>query len=151
LFNHVVKLHSVPSSIVSDRDPVFTGRCWKELFMLAGVNLQFSSAFHLQSDGQSEVTNKIIAMYLCCLDDDRPQDWMRWLPRAEYCYNTSFQSSIQTSSFRVVYGRDPPTVRSYSPGEARLAAVDAQLWDLDEFLAEVREWLEQAQQQHKAF
>jgi hypothetical protein len=73
------------------------------------------------------------------------------LPWIEYCYNTSFQSSLRTSPFRVVYGRDPPTVRSYSLGEARLPAVDAQLQDRDEFLAEVREWLEQAQQQHKAF
>jgi hypothetical protein len=128
-FTQVVKLHGVPSSIVSDRDPTFMGRFWKELFTLASVNLQFSSAFHPQSDGQSEVTNKIITMYLRCLIGDRPWDWMHWLPWAEYCYNTSFQLSIRTSPFHVVYGRDPPTVRSYSPGEARLPAVDAQLRD----------------------
>jgi hypothetical protein len=97
------------------------------------------------------VTNKIITMYLRCLADDRPWEWLRWLPWAEYCYNTSFESSIRTSPFHVVYGCDPPTVRLYSPGEARLTAVDAQLRDRDEFLAEVRERLEQAQQQHKAF
>jgi hypothetical protein len=89
------------------------------------VNLQFSSTFHPQSDGQSEVTNKIVTMYLRCLVGDRPQKWLRWMPWAEYCYNTLFQLSITTSSFRVVYGHDPPTVRSYSPGEACLPAVDA--------------------------
>jgi hypothetical protein len=136
-FDHIVKLHGVPSSIVSDRDPVFTGRFWKDLFTLVDVNLQFSSAFHLQSNEQSEVTNKIITIYLRCLTGDRPQDWMHWLPWAEYCYNTSFQSSIWTSPFYVVYSRDPPTVRSYSSGEARLPAVDAQLRDRDKFLAEV--------------
>jgi hypothetical protein len=53
--------------------------------------------------------------------------------------------------FRIIYDLDPPIVCSYSLGEARLPTVDAQLWDCDEFLAEVRERLEQAQQQHKAF
>jgi hypothetical protein len=97
------------------------------------------------------VTNKIITMYLRCLAGDRPREWLRSLPRAEYYYNTSFQSSIKTSLFRIVYDRDPPTVRSYSPGEARLPTMDAQLRGHDEFLAEVRERLEQAQQHHKAF
>jgi hypothetical protein len=150
-FDNIFKLHSVPNSIVSDHDPVFIGRFWQELFKLIDVNLQFSLAFHLQFDGQSEVMNKIITMYLRCLAGDQPREWLRWLPWAEYCYNTLFQSSIRTSLFRDVYGCDPPTVRSYSPGEARLPAVDAQLRDRDEFLAEVWEQLEQAQQQHKAF
>jgi hypothetical protein len=77
-FDNIVKLHDVPSSIVSDRDPAFTGRFWQELFKLAGVNLQFLSAFHPQSNGQLEVTNKIIIMYLHCLARDRPQEWLHY-------------------------------------------------------------------------
>jgi hypothetical protein len=69
-FQEIVRLHSLPSSIVSDRDPVFTSAFWKELFGLAGVKLQLTSALHPQSDGQSEATNKIIAMYLRCLTGD---------------------------------------------------------------------------------
>jgi hypothetical protein len=150
-FDNVVKLHGILSSIVIDQDSMFTGRFWRELFTLADDNLQFSSAFHPQSDRQSEVMNKTITMYLLCLVGDQPWDWMRWLPWVECCYNTSFQSSIRTSSFRVVYGRNPPTVRSYSLGETQLKAVDAQLVDRDEFLAKVQEQLEQAQQHHKDF
>jgi hypothetical protein len=71
-FDNIVKLHGIPSTIVSDRDPVFTGHFWKELFAMAGLGLQFTSAFHPQSDGQSEATNKIIAIYLRCLTGDRP-------------------------------------------------------------------------------
>jgi hypothetical protein len=71
------------------------------------------------------VTNKIITIYLRCLASDRPQEWLHWLPRVEYCYNISFQLSIRTSLFHAIYGRDPPTVRSYSPGEAHLPVVDA--------------------------
>ena len=50
---------------------------------------------------------------------------MRWLPWAEYCYNTSFQASLRTSPFKVVYGHEPPSLRTYEPGDARLAAVEA--------------------------
>jgi hypothetical protein len=57
----------VPSSIVSDHDPIFTGHFWWELFSLAGIKLLMSSVFHPQSDGQSESANKIITMYLRCL------------------------------------------------------------------------------------
>jgi len=84
-FQEIVRLHGLPATIVSDRDPVFTSDFWKELFNLTGVRLQFTSAFHPQSDGQSEATNKIIAMYLRCLTGDRPRQWVRWLPWAEFC------------------------------------------------------------------
>jgi hypothetical protein len=62
----------------------------------------------------------------------------------EFCYNSGFQSSLKTSPFKVVYGRDPPSVRSYTPGEARLPAVHQQLSERDEFLAEICARLELA-------
>ncbi|WVZ89345.1 hypothetical protein U9M48_035766 [Paspalum notatum var. saurae] len=149
-FAEIVRLHGIPASIVSDRDTVFTSAFWKELLKLSGVSLNMSTAFHPQSDGQSEVTNKIIAMYLRCLTGDRPRQWLQWLPWAEFCYNSSFQASLGTSPFRVVYGRDLPTVRPFQPDSATLPAVEQQLVDRDEFLAEIRDRLEQAQQYHKA-
>lgn len=84
-FEGIVRLHGFPSSIVSDRDPVFTGNVWKDLFKLAGVKLKMSTAFHPQTDGQSEVVNKTIAMYLRCITGDRPRAWVDWLAWAEYC------------------------------------------------------------------
>jgi len=89
-FDQVVRLHSIPCSIVSDRDPVFTSSFWTELFELAGVKLHLSSAFHPQTDGQSEVTNRILGVYLHCLAGDRPRSWLRWLPWTEFCYNSSY-------------------------------------------------------------
>jgi hypothetical protein len=53
-----------------------------------------SSAFHPQSDGQSEVVNRIITMYLRCLAGDRPREWLKWLPWAEFYYNTSYQTAL---------------------------------------------------------
>jgi hypothetical protein len=122
-FAEVVRLHGVPQSIVLDRDPVFTSSFWNEPMTLTGSKLYRSSTFHPQTDGQLEAANRVIAMYLRCFTGDRPRQWLRWLPWAEYIYNTAYQSSLHEMPFRVVYDRDPPTIRSYEPGDTRVAAV----------------------------
>ncbi|WVZ69639.1 hypothetical protein U9M48_018398 [Paspalum notatum var. saurae] len=144
-FAEIVRLHGIPQSIVSDRDTVFTSNFWRELMRLSGTKLQMSTAFHPQSDGQSESANRVIIMYLRCLTGDQPRDWLRWLPWAEYVFNTAFQSSPRETPFRVVYGRDPPSIRSYEPGETRVAAVAKTMEERTEFLEDIRIRLEQAQ------
>jgi transposase InsO family protein len=79
-FNEIVRLHGLPESIVSDQDPVFTGHVWRDLFKLSGVTLKMSTAFHPQTDGQFEVVNKSISMYLRCITGDRPRTWLDLLP-----------------------------------------------------------------------
>jgi hypothetical protein len=144
-FSDIVRLHGMPQSVVSDRDPIFTSLFWRELMRLMGTKLHMTSAFHPQSDGQTEAANRVIVMYLRCFTGDRPRQWLRWLPWAEYVYNTAYQSSLRETPFRVVYGRDPPTIRSYEPGETRVAAVARDMEERDAFLADVRYRLEQAQ------
>jgi len=144
-FDQVVRLHGIPCSIVSDRDPVFTSAFWTELFQLAGVKLHLSSAFHPQMDGQSEVTNRILGVYLRCLASDRPRSWLRWLPWTEFCYNSSYQTALQATPFEVVYGRPPPTMASYQTGVTRVTVLDKQLVERDTFLAQIRERLLHAQ------
>jgi hypothetical protein len=148
-FAEIVRLHGVPQSIVSDRDTVFTSTFWRELMRLVGTRLHMTTAFHPQSDGQSESANRVIIMFLRCLTGDRPRQWLRWLPWAEYVFNTAYQSSLRDTPFRVVYGRDPPSIRSYAPGDTRVAAVAKSLEERDEFLADIRARLEQAQQVQK--
>ena len=148
-FEGIVRLHGFPVSIVSDRDPVFTGHVWRDLFKLAGVKLKMSTAFHPQTDGQSEVVNRTIAMYLRCLTGDRPRSWLQWLPWAEYCYNTSFHSSLRTTPFEVVYGRPQPPLLPYTAGTTRTDKVDKLLCDRDAFLADVHDPLLQAQEYAK--
>jgi hypothetical protein len=70
---------------------------------------------------------------------------VKWLPWAEYCYNTSFQRVIQTSPFKVVYGRDPPSIKSYESGTTKVDTVERTLLDRDEFLQEIMERLILAQ------
>jgi transposase InsO family protein len=148
-FTEVVRLHGLPQSIVSDRDPVFTSRFWAELMRLSGIKLHMTSAFHPQSDGQTEAANKVIVMYLRCLTGDRPRQWLRWLPWAEYLYNTAFQTALKTTPFKIVYGRDPPTIRSYEQGDSRVPAVAQSMAKRDELLADARARLEQAQDVYK--
>lgn len=145
-FSEIVRLHGVPESIVSDRDPVYTGHVWRDLFRLAGVQLKMSTAFHPQTDGQSEAVNKTIAMYLRCVTGDRARTWLDWLPWAEYCYNTSFHSALRTTPFQVVYGRPSPALPPYRAGSVQTESVDALLIDRDLFLSEVRGRLLQAQE-----
>jgi hypothetical protein len=147
-FAEVVRLHGVSQSIVSDRDPAFTSSFWKEL-TLTGSKLYMSSAFHPQTDGQSEATNHVIAMYLRCFTNDRPRQWLRWLPWAEYTYNTAYQSSLHAPPFRVVYGCDPPSIRSYEPGDTRVAAVAQEMEERAAFLDDIRYRLQQAQKSQK--
>jgi hypothetical protein len=79
-FADIVRLHGVPQSIVSDRDPIFMSTFWRELMRLVGTKLHMTTAFHPQSDGQSEAANRVIIMYLRCLTGDRPHHWLQWLP-----------------------------------------------------------------------
>jgi len=75
-FADIVRLHGVPQSMVSDRDPVFTSTFWRELMRLMGTKLHMSSAFHPQLDGQTEAANRVIVMYLRCFTGDRPRQWL---------------------------------------------------------------------------
>jgi hypothetical protein len=86
--------------------------------------------------GQSEAANRVIAMCLRCFTSDRPRQWLRWLPRAEYIYNTAYQSSLHATPFKVVYDRDPPSIRSYEPGETQVAAVAQEMEERAAFLDE---------------
>lgn len=112
---------------------------------MAGVQLRMSTTFHPPTDGQSEAVNKTIAMYLCCITGDRPRAWLEWLPWAKYCYNTAFHSALRMTPFQVVYGQPPLTLLPYEPSLARTATVDNLLLDRDNFLADVRDRLLQAQ------
>jgi hypothetical protein len=113
-FDNVVRLHGIQASIVSDRNPVFTSNFWRELFKLTGVKLNMTSVFHPQSDGSQKPRTRLSTMCLCRVTDDCPRHWMQWLPWAEFCYNSSYQASLHTSPFHVVYGQDPPSIRSYA-------------------------------------
>ncbi|CAM8975817.1 unnamed protein product [Rhodiola kirilowii] len=142
----VVKLHGIPDSIVSDRDRVFLSHFWKELFKLQGTKLHRSTAYHPQSDGQTEVVNRTLETYLRCFAGEKPKEWVQWLPWAEFWYNTSFHSATQTTPFQVLYGREPPRLIPYEPHSSSVQQVDQLLIDRDQILKDLKEQLSRAQQ-----
>lgn len=123
----IVRLHGIPKDIVSDRDTVFCSQFWQHIFQLQGVALHMSTAYHPQSDGQSEVLNRCLETYLRCFCSQQPHLWADWLCWAEYHYNTSYHSTIRMTPYEAVYGRPPLSLLSYIPGLADDPEVDTQL------------------------
>jgi len=133
-FKNVVKLHGLPKSIVSDRDKVFTSQFWKFLWQFSGTTLKMSSTYHPQSDGQSEILNKFLELYLRCFTFDAPREWSKMLAWAEYWYNTTYHTSTGMTPFRVVYGREPPKILKYVPQDNDPLSVQEQLISRDAIL-----------------
>jgi hypothetical protein len=147
--SNVLKLHGMPTTIVSDRDPVFTSSFWRELFHLQGISLAFSLAYHSQSDGQTEALNKCLETYLRCYVRAKPKEWSTWLPMAEWWYNTNHHSSTGFTPFEAVYGYPPPSLLSYVPGTSANTVVDSQLRDRTTIITLLKEHLQQAQNRMK--
>ena len=103
--DEIVRLHGVPLSIVSDRDPRFTSRFWKELQLALGTRLNFSTTFHLQTDGQSERLIQVLEDMLRGCVMKFTGTWDRYIPLMEFVYNNSYQSSISMAPYEALYGR----------------------------------------------
>ena len=100
----IQKLHGNLKIVVSDRDTIFTGNIWTKLFSYLGTQLAHSSSYHPQSHGQTEIVNKYLEGYLCCFVSDKQAQWVKWLPLAEWWYNTSFHTPTKMTPFMALYG-----------------------------------------------
>ena len=100
----IFKYHGLPKSIVSNRDPRMTSLFWKGLFENMGTRLDFSSAYHPQTDGQSEIVNSIVLDLLknYVNDVDHRNQWEKYLPLVEYAYNNTVHSSTGKSPFEII-------------------------------------------------
>jgi transposase InsO family protein len=93
------RLHGLPSDIMSDRDSHFTSEVWKEFLRLSGIRPRMSTAFHPQTDGQTERLNQTIEAYLRSFTNHQQNNWMSLLPMAEFAYNNSVTSATGLSPF----------------------------------------------------
>ena len=108
-FNTIFKLHGLPTTIVSDRDAKFTSRFWRTLFNNLGTKLAMSTAFHPQTDGQTERANRTLEDMLRAFVSYRQDDWDQCLTAAEFACNNAPNASTGMSPFRLNHGRDPRT------------------------------------------
>jgi hypothetical protein len=132
--DNIYKLHGLPTAIISDRDKLFTSNLWQELFKLSKTELQMSTAYHPQTDGQTERVNQCLEAYLRCAVSSCPTKWKDWLPLAEYWYNTSYHSSLKKTPFEVLYGHEP---RHFGIDHTQDCAVpDLEQWLTDRRLME---------------
>ncbi|GJT67188.1 putative reverse transcriptase domain-containing protein [Tanacetum coccineum] len=101
----IVSRHGVPISIISDRDSHFTSRFWQSLQNVLGTQLDMSTAYHPETDGQSERTIQTLEDMLRACVIDFGKDWERHLPLVEFSYNNSDHASIKAAPFEALYGR----------------------------------------------
>ena len=144
------KLHGWLRSIVCDRDTVFISKFWQSLFTIQGTDMQLSSAYRPQTDGQTEVINRCLENYLRCMVLDSPWNWSCWLPLAEWWYNTNFHSSAQLTPFEIVYNQPPPVHMPYLPGETNVV-VDRSLKKREEMIRILKLNLANAQNRMKQY
>jgi hypothetical protein len=97
--DQVFKLHGMPHSIVSDRDPTFTSNFWQALFKIQGTELHLNTTYHSQTDGQMKVINKCLETYLRCFSSEKKNQWAQWLPLGEWWYNTSYHTTTHMTPF----------------------------------------------------
>ena len=147
----IVRLHGVPISIVSDRDPGFTSRFCSSLHDAMGTRLHFSTAFHPQTDGQSDKTIKSLEhMLRACVIEFKGR-WDMHLSLMEFAYNNSYQSSIGMAPFEALYGGKCRTLVCWDEvGERRLIGLELVQIKLDKIQI-VRDRLKTARDRHKSY
>jgi hypothetical protein len=148
---HVVCRFGCPKKIVSDRGTQFTSRFWKQLHEALGTDLNFSTAYHPQTDGQTERVNQILEDMLraCALDFEGT--WDRCLPYTEFSYNNSYQASIQMSPNEAMFGRKCRTPLCWNEvGEALVFGPDM-LKAAEEQVKLIRERLKTSQNCQKNY
>ncbi|CAL8989416.1 unnamed protein product [Prunus brigantina] len=147
---HVVKYWGIPKSIISDRDTRFTGKLWTELFKLLGSQLNFSTSFHPQTDGQTERVNALLELYLRHYVSANQRNWAKLMDVAQFSYNLQRSESTGSSPFELATGQQPMTpntVVSGYTGSSPAAYKTAKEWQVTNELA--RAQLEKATRKMK--
>eukprot|EP00210_Caulerpa_lentillifera_P002711 g2591.t1 len=148
-FRYVFCSFGCPEAIISDRDPRFLSKFWTELFKLIGTKLKFSTAYHPETDGQSEVTIRTLENFLRPYVENEPQDWSNYLHQAEFAANNSINLSTGYSPFYLMYGCHPqlPDTLAHSSRKIKseVDSVTSTISKMQKTLADAASRYEQAQ------
>ena len=105
--DYVWKLHRLPESVILDRGLQFAAGLTRELNKMLGIETKLSMAYHPETDGQMERTNKELEQYLRMYVNHRQNNWAEWLATAEFTFNNKVHTATKSSPFQVNYGREP--------------------------------------------
>ena len=120
LRDEVVSRFGLPKGIVSDRGSLFTSEFWSEFCYETRVKRKLSTAFHPQTDGQTERANQTLEQYLRCYCTEYQDNWAEFLPQAEFAVNNSEHAALRMSPFCVVYGFNPDLITTPAPARDEL-------------------------------
>jgi len=151
LIKKVVRLHGVPVSIISDRDPRFTSRLWSCIQRALGTRLNLSTTFHPQTDGQSERTIQILEDLLrFCILEFKGQSEDH-LPLVEFTYNNSYQSTTRMAPYEALYGRRRRTAVCWDEvGERKLLGPEL-VWITVDKVKVIKERMKEAKDRQKSY
>jgi hypothetical protein len=147
----IARLHGIPKTIVSDRDPKFTSNFCKGLFNGFGTNLNFSTTYIPESDGQTERVNKVIKNMLRMYVMDKQSKWEDYLQLVEFSYSNGYQTSLKMSPFEALYGRRCNIVVSWDNSADREVVGPDLLKEMEEQTLKIKQNLKVAQDMHKIY
>ena len=114
--HHVWKHHGLPQDIISGRGPQFASDFWRQLCSCLGISPRLSTAFHPETDGQTERANQTMEQYLCAFVSHQQDEWSDWLPMAEFAANNQQSETTQTTPFFAYTGHHPLLRIDKAPG-----------------------------------
>ncbi|XP_077155200.1 uncharacterized protein LOC143817594 [Ranitomeya variabilis] len=148
VIQNVFRSHGVPDEIISDRGVQFTSRFWKGLCSALNINVCLSSAYHPQTNGQTERTNQTLEQYLRCYVSHLQDDWLELLSLAEFSYNNSQSASTKFTPFFANLGYHP-CILHRSQINSPVPAVEERLTAMRQNLEVLKESLTTAQERYK--
>ncbi|GJS18148.1 putative reverse transcriptase domain-containing protein [Tanacetum coccineum] len=147
----VVTRHGIPVSIICDRDPRFASNFWRSLQNALGTNLDMSTAYHPQTDGQSERTIQTLEDMLRACAIDFGKGWVNHLPLVEFSYNNSYHASIKAAPFEALYGRKCRSPVCWTEvGEAQILGPEL-IQETTEKIVQIKQRMQAARDRQKSY
>jgi hypothetical protein len=147
----IVSLHGAPKKIVSNRGSQFTFRFWKSFHENMDTKLNFSLAYHPQTDGQTERSNQVLEDMLRACALQHGSSWNKSLPYTEFSYNDSYQASLKMSLFETIYGRKYRTPLYWDKTRGRQFFGPELIQEAEEQVCIIRENLRVAQTRQRSY
>ncbi|GJV66212.1 putative reverse transcriptase domain-containing protein [Tanacetum coccineum] len=149
--NRVVARHGIPASIICDRDGRFTSNFWRSFQKALGTDISMSTAYHPETDGQSERTIQTLEDMLRACVIDFGKGWVKHLPLAEFSYNNSYHASIKAAPYEALYGRKCRSPVCWAEvGEAQLTGLEL-IQETTEKIILIKQRMQAAQDRQKSY